>query len=262
MKKVIAIIVFGLLLSGCATTTTTELETPSVGEYEPQPYRVIYGYYVSDSVYEPEVKVYKGSSLSRENAIEEALSLCRADNIWVDRCLLHSIGKKSIGFEFFWKKSVAKYKSSAKKVAEKPKKKKPKKKKSEPKKKLKPDEIYSVASGTGFFINSSGNIVSNNHVIDACNTVKVHYNGVATPVTILAIDRANDLSLMISKVRPKDYFSVSAGDASLLDDIYVAGYPFGKMVSSSVKVTKGVVSALTGLGDNYSNIQIDAALQL
>ena len=67
---------------------------------------------------------------------------------------------------------------------------------------------------------------------------------------------------MISKVRPKDYFSVSAGDASLLDDIYVAGYPFGKMVSSSVKVTKGVVSALTGLGDNYSNIQIDAALQL
>ena len=146
--------------------------------------------------------------------------------------------------------------TKAKKVA-----KKTEPKKSKPEKKLQPGEIYSVASGTGFFINSSGNIISNNHVIDACNTVKVHYDGVATPVTILAIDRANDLSLMKSKVRPKDYFSVSAADASLLDEIYVAGYPFGKMVSSSVKVTKGVVSALTGMGDNYSNIQIDAALQ-
>ena len=66
---------------------------------------------------------------------------------------------------------------------------------------------------------------------------------------------------MKSKVNPKDYFSVSTSDANLLDEIYVAGYPFGKAISSSVKVTKGVVSALTGLGNNYSNIQIDAALQ-
>jgi len=139
-------------------------------------------------------------------------------------------------------------------VAEKPKKKKPKKQ-------IKDGEVYAVASGTGFFINDSGNIISNNHVIDACNTVKVHYEGVATPVIILATDRVNDLSLMKSKVSPKDYFSVSEKDAVLLDEIYVAGYPFGKMVSSSVKVTKGVVSALTGIANNYSNIQIDAALQ-
>ena len=130
-----------------------------------------------------------------------------------------------------------------------------------PKKKLKPGKTYSVASGTGFFINRSGNIVSNNHVIDSCATVKVHYKGVATPVTILATDRANDLSLMKADVKPDDAFAISGADASLLDDIYVAGYPFGKVVSSSVKVTKGVVSALTGVGNNYSNIQIDAALQ-
>ena len=47
----------------------------------------------------------------------------------------------------------------------------------------------------------------------------------------------------------------------MLDDIYVAGYPFGKAVSSSVKVTKGVVSALTGSNDNYALVQIDAAIQ-
>jgi len=148
-----------------------------------------------------------------------------------------------------------------KRIAEKKRKEEEKKKAKKPKKQIKDGEVYAVASGTGFFINKSGHIVSNNHVIDACNTVKVHYDGVASPVTILATDRVNDLSLMKSKVSPKDYFSVSANDAVLLDEIYVAGYPFGKMVSSSVKVTKGVVSALTGIGNNYSNIQIDAALQ-
>ena len=47
----------------------------------------------------------------------------------------------------------------------------------------------------------------------------------------------------------------------MLQDIYVAGYPFGNKVSTSVKVTKGIISALTGVGNNFSNFQIDAALQ-
>ena len=32
-------------------------------------------------------------------------------------------------------------------------------------------------------------------------------------------------------------------------------------MSSSVKVTKGIVSSLSGIADNFSNVQIDAALQ-
>ena len=145
-------------------------------------------------------------------------------------------------------------KEEEKRIAEKPKKEKSQKKSND-------EKIYSVGSGTGFFINRTGHILSNNHVIDSCNTVKLHYKGKVTPVTILATDRSNDLSLMKVNIRPDDIFPVAVDDASLLDDIYVAGFPFGKDVSSSVKVTKGVVSALTGIANNYSNIQIDAALQ-
>jgi hypothetical protein len=36
-----------------------------------------------------------------------------------------------------------------------------------------------------------------------------------------------------------------------MEDIFVAGYSFGKRVSGSVKVTKGIVSSLTGLGNNF-----------
>ena len=47
----------------------------------------------------------------------------------------------------------------------------------------------------------------------------------------------------------------------LLQDINSAGYPFGNKISSSIKVTRGVVSSLSGVADNISEIQIDAALQ-
>ena len=46
-----------------------------------------------------------------------------------------------------------------------------------------------------------------------------------------------------------------------MQEIFVAGYPFGKEISSSVKITRGIISSLTGMENNFSNIQIDAALQ-
>ena len=46
-----------------------------------------------------------------------------------------------------------------------------------------------------------------------------------------------------------------------LQEIVVAGYPFGEKVSSTIKFTQGIVSSVAGLGNDYSQIQIDAALQ-
>ena len=47
----------------------------------------------------------------------------------------------------------------------------------------------------------------------------------------------------------------------MFQKIYVGGFPFGRKISTSVKGTAGVISSLTGIGNNFSNIQIDAALQ-
>ncbi len=127
--------------------------------------------------------------------------------------------------------------------------------------KIEKHSTISASSGTGFFISSKGHIVSNNHVIDACHTVNINYLGDIKPAKIISRDRANDLALLQADIQPNDIFLISSDDTMLLEEIYVAGYPFGKSVSASIKVTKGVVSSLSGLGDNFSNIQIDAALQ-
>lgn len=123
------------------------------------------------------------------------------------------------------------------------------------------DNNIFTGSGSGFFISDEGHIVTNYHVVNYCNINQINYAGKTSKAKILAYDRMNDLALLETNIKPKDKFDIATQDAKLLDDIYVAGYPFGKAVSSSVKVTKGVVSALAGLQNNYALVQIDAAIQ-
>jgi S1-C subfamily serine protease len=118
-----------------------------------------------------------------------------------------------------------------------------------------------ASSGTGFFITKTGHIITNNHVIDQCNLVNAYYNGEMKQLKILATDHKNDLAILKGELKPADSFAIAKDDGILLEEIYVAGYPFGKNISGSIKVTKGVISSLSGIGNNYSNIQIDASLQ-
>ena len=89
----------------------------------------------------------------------------------------------------------------------------------------------------------------------------VHTKGREIPVTVVTYDPLNDLALLKGDFSPSIVFPVSSSQPELLQEIYVAGYPFGLNVSTSVKVTKGIISSLTGIGNNFSNIQIDAAIQ-
>ena len=121
-------------------------------------------------------------------------------------------------------------------------------------------KIVPAASGTGFFVSKSGHIVTNNHVIEECDIVKTNFNGNFIGVRILSSDRINDLAILKAEVIPKQVYSVSEDDVSLLEDIIIAGFPLGKKVSAAIKTSKGSVTALAGYGDNYSEFQTDAAL--
>ena len=123
------------------------------------------------------------------------------------------------------------------------------------------DEIISASSGSGFAVSSDGYVITNHHVIEGCQKVVVHTKGRELPVTVVTYDPQNDLALLKGDFRPSTVFPLSNNRSELLQDVYVAGFPFGNKVSTSVKVTKGIISSLTGIGNNFSNIQIDAALQ-
>ena len=145
-------------------------------------------------------------------------------------------------------------------IAEKEEPKKVEPEKAKPKISLDDDKIVPAGSGSGFFISKNGYMITNYHVIDGCNFNKVHINGEQLDSNTVAVDKANDIALLKINNNSNDFFTISNQDVSLLEDVIVAGYPLGKNISSSIKTHKGVVTSLSGAGDNFSNFQTDASI--
>ncbi len=126
--------------------------------------------------------------------------------------------------------------------------------------KPKEEKIVPAASGTGFFVSRTGHIITNHHVIEDCEAVKVSFKGDEVRARVLATDKFNDLAILKTNLTPRHVYSVSNEDVQLLEDVVIAGYPLGKRISASIKTSKGSVTSLAGYGDNYSQFQTDAAL--
>ncbi len=116
--------------------------------------------------------------------------------------------------------------------------------------------------GSGFVIDPSGLIVTNNHVIDGADDVEVNFtDGATRRAKILGIDKKTDLALLkVDADKPLPY--VQFGDsvkARIGDWVMAIGNPFGLGGS----VTLGIISARgrninEGPYDDF--IQTDAAI--
>jgi len=137
---------------------------------------------------------------------------------------------------------------------------KKKKKKKEEGPKIPDNEILPASSGTGFFVSQEGHIITNHHVISDCKPINVLFEGKNYESKVLAVDKMNDLAIIKADIIPKSIYTISKEDPQMTETVFVAGYPLGKSVSSAIKASKGIVTALAGLGDNFAEFQTDAAL--
>ena len=146
---------------------------------------------------------------------------------------------------------------------QKPKKQKPKKQKPKQETIAKNDDkntLVPASSGTGFFVSNNGHIITNDHVIVGCRNITIAQQGKYVEVDVIAYDERNDLAILKSDIRPKKFYRISKNDPKLMDDVVIAGYPLGNKVSTGIKTTKGSVTSLSGMGNNFSEFQTDAAL--
>jgi len=127
-------------------------------------------------------------------------------------------------------------------------------------------------NGSGFFINSEGYIITNNHVIEdnsvknvsgKCDVVNAFLKDKKFSAKIISQDRLNDLALLKinEKTRIKNFATFRKNSVVLGEKVVAMGYPYGKTISSEIKLTSGSVSSLSGLGNEFTRMQIDAALQ-
>lgn len=129
-----------------------------------------------------------------------------------------------------------------------------------------PEEFnYEVpSSGSGFLVSSDGYILTNNHVVQGADEIKVILNGRDEyEATIEGLDPATDVAVLkIESDEPLPYIQLGDSDAIQVGDWVLAiGNPFGYLDNT---VTVGVVSAKNRehiTGTQYENfLQTDAAI--
>lgn len=119
------------------------------------------------------------------------------------------------------------------------------------------------ATGSGFFINNNGYIVTNQHTVGDCLAVSANYNGVQTDVFVIASDKDIDIAVLKTNIKPKKFatFLDSKYEPRLGEETITVGFPLHGILSNEPTLTAGNISALAGLEGNESFLQISTPVQ-
>ena len=127
--------------------------------------------------------------------------------------------------------------------------------------------------GSGFFITKDGYILTNHHVVEDAAEVVVVRGDVAYRAFPVAQSKKSDLALMKINLFPRGtngvyvvngiptvpFLSLADG-CQIGQTIYAIGFPRPQLLGFEPKVTRGIVSSLTGFKGQKDNFQMDAAL--
>jgi len=114
--------------------------------------------------------------------------------------------------------------------------------------------------GSGFFVSNKGHIITNFHVVKDSNNIKFIYNDDEVDAKLISSDQQLDLALLKSKVENKNYIKFSNKSPHKAQNILVAGFPFGKVISDDLKITGGIINSLKGGGNDTTRFQLDATV--
>jgi putative serine protease PepD len=119
----------------------------------------------------------------------------------------------------------------------------------------------SKAQGSGWVYDSSGHIVTNDHVVDGASSISVlFWNGKTYSATVVGTDKSTDLAVIKVNAPSAELHALSVGDSAALqvgDGVVAIGSPFGLEET----VTSGIVSALHRAIEAPNNFTINDSIQ-
>ncbi|MCE1235507.1 MAG: serine protease [Hyphomicrobiales bacterium] len=121
----------------------------------------------------------------------------------------------------------------------------------------------SVSTGTGFFVNERGNLMTNAHVVEDCDEAQVKLpDGRIAAASILARSSQNDLAVLKADLKPTAFAKFRSGASIRLGDpIVLFGYPLAGELTITGNLSTGLVSAMAGPGEDVTRMQISAPVQ-
>lgn len=110
-------------------------------------------------------------------------------------------------------------------------------------------KMVMVQSGTGFFVSSSGHVITNNHVIQGCKKVELQGAVPRSEAEVIAVDEQYDLALIKAKQKPRRIATIRHPDASRIrmnEPVLVMGYPMESFRTGEYKIAESKVIGLKG----------------
>jgi len=117
------------------------------------------------------------------------------------------------------------------------------------------------AEGSGFVYDSSGHVITNQHVVAGATSVRVSFwNGQTYTAHVVGTDASTDLAVLKVDAPSSALYPLALGDSSKVevgDNVVAIGSPFGLAET----VTAGIVSALHRQMTSPNNFSIDDSIQ-
>jgi uncharacterized protein len=124
------------------------------------------------------------------------------------------------------------------------------------------------STGSGFFVNERGDIITNKHVVDGCTSVRAQVQSLeGTEIfTVegrdITVSQTADLALFRTGRAPPSVATLAPRRTSDLgESIMVAGYPLRPVLNNGISVTPGVISGGSGPEGDENEFQISAPVQ-
>ena len=114
-------------------------------------------------------------------------------------------------------------------------------------------------SGTGFFINNNGYLITNYHVVDSCSSIWIDDGNSQIQASIIRANEGLDIAAL--KIDKKTSIYAIFGQVRTGEDVLALGFPLSDILGDEIKATKGVVSALVGYQGNKDYLQFTAPIQ-
>lgn len=118
-----------------------------------------------------------------------------------------------------------------------------------------------TAEGSGFVVDTSGNIVTNDHVVTGATAIKVRFqNGKTVKATLVGTDPSTDVAVIKVNVAASDLHPLTFASSSAVEvgqPVAAIGSPFGLPET----LTSGIVSAVNRTITAPNNYSISGAIQ-
>lgn len=120
----------------------------------------------------------------------------------------------------------------------------------------------STSSGTAFMVSRDGHALTNNHVVRACDSVTLtSTEGAEVAGRIIVRDERNDLALIGTSAVASSVAAFRRTSLRSGEDVVALGFPYRGLLAADVNVSVGIVSAMAGLLNDTSQLQISAPVQ-